>query len=163
MRGRQAIPDWVTAAASGRLLHAEALIGGNWILLSAAEIREVSPEGSLWARPWHEVDHGDWDGEQHQLSITWVGEEAVTNVQTASQYPRTFPLVFREGVEASVVYSETETSPGGGVVKAAIRRGPGGRLLSQVFSVGTVYAGPTLDAQVGRLEARVREAVGMTT
>ncbi|MFV0253806.1 MAG: hypothetical protein ACK5H2_10800 [Beutenbergiaceae bacterium] len=158
---RHALPDWVQAAASGRLLAAEPLSDDSWAVIGTSALALVDSAGVRWQRGWHEVDQGSWDGEAHTLTITWVGSDTTTRLQTATEHPSTFPVLFRERVEASVVYTESQQVPGGGLLKAAVRRTHDGRLLSQVFSVGAVHNGAELDRQVAALERRVRDAAGM--
>lgn len=154
-------PPQVTKAVDGPILEVSEVDGDRWLVLTPTEVALVGTDGLLWRRPWHEVERGEWDGERHALTVHWVGERSPLVLTTVAENPRTLPLAFRERVDASVVFVETERARGGGTLRAAVRRTPDGGLLTQVIAVGRVRPGPDLDAQVDALERRVRDAVGM--
>lgn len=162
MKKRAAHPQWVQQSVAGQILAAEAVSQSQWLVLTASEIALVSPEGRVWARGWHEVDRGEWEGDSHTFTITWVGEREPTTIVTEAEFPRDLPLAFRERVDASIVHTEHAPAPGGGMLRATVRRhSTDSRLLTQVSAVGQVHPGPDLDARIDALEAKVRDAVGM--
>lgn len=161
MRSRSARPGWVSDAVTDRIMSAAEVDGGAWLILTRTEVVLATADGVVWRHPWHEVERGDWDGETHTLTVHWVGDRTPSVVVTSAEHPRDLPLTFRERVDASIVHVETEPARGGGTLRAAVRRDAGGGLLVQVIGVGRVRHGPDLDAQMDRLEAKVRDAVGM--
>ncbi|WP_420113326.1 hypothetical protein [Pseudactinotalea sp.] len=157
----QRVPDVVAKAVTDRVLVSSELDGGRWLVLTRSELALVTSETLTWRRPWHEVERGGWDGEKHALTVHWVGIDEPDVLVTVDENPRDLPLAFRERVDASVVHSESEPAPGGGTVRAVVRRTPEGTLLTQVLAVGRVRRGPALESQIDALEAKVRDAVGL--
>ncbi len=157
----QRAPSFVTSAVTERPLAWAELDGDRWLVLTRSEVALVTEEVLTWRRPWHEVERGEWDGDAHTLAIHWVGVPAPEVLVTVEEGPRDLPLTFRERVDASVVYSESEPARGGGTLRAVVRRSPEDKLITQVLAVGRVRPGPELEAQIDALEARVRDAAGM--
>lgn len=143
------------------MLAAEELDDDSWLAVTTTELAVVTADGVTWARPWHEVERGEWDGDSHTLTVHWVGEREPIALVTRRDGPRELPLAFRERVDASVVHVETAPARGGGTLRAIVRRRSDGGLLTQVLAVGRVRPGPELDAQVDAIEAKARDAVGM--
>ena len=161
MEKRSKPPAWVGRSVPGKVMVAEALDDGRWLVLTRDEVALVAESGLQWRRPWFEVERGEWDGESHTLTVHWVGDATPVPLTTQSESSKTLPLAFREQVDASVVHVETERARGGGSLRGAVRRRPDGSLLVQVLGVGRLRPGPELEAQVDALEARLRDAVGL--
>lgn len=157
----QRAPDFVLKAVTERMLVSAEVDGDRWLVLTRSELALVTSSSLTWRRPWHEVERGEWDGERHALTVHWVGVAEPEVLVTVAENPRDLPLTFRERVDASVVHSESEPTPGGGTVRAVVRRTPDGSLLTQVLAVGRVRRGPALETQIDALEAKVRDAVGL--
>ena len=160
-RRAQRVPRFVAGAVPGRALVQEQVDGGGWLVLTRSEVALVTEDGLAWRRPWHEVERGEWDGEAHTLTVHWVGVAEPLRLVTVDESPRDLPLTFRERVDASVVHTESERVPGGGELRAVVRRTSDGALLTQVLAVGRVRPSPALERQIDALEARVRDAVGL--
>jgi hypothetical protein len=161
MARRPRPPAAVLAHVEGRPLVVEELDDGAWVVLTREQVAVVDAEGPRWSRPWHEVDRGEWDGEGHTLTVSFVDGHRPAALRTADEHPRDMPLVFRERVDASIAYSETVDAVGGGRLRGVVRRTPDGGMLSQVLGVGPVRRSPALETQITELEARVRGEVGL--
>lgn len=160
---RQSIPAQIKAQLSDRVLAAQRLRSGGWVVLTKAGIHAFADDRSpaFLDRPWHEVDQGEWDGEEYRIQLTWVdGTEPADLVLTSAEGAVADTL--HERVQASLVHVEQEKAPGGGVLRGAIRRASSGELFSQVSVRGRVTRGPELEEQIVALENRVRSAVGMS-
>lgn len=154
-------PSQLTGLIPGKILVAEETRTDTWVLLSSDAIAEATAGGDvLWQRPWHEVAGGDWDDEEHTLVVTWVDNQPESRIETARDAPKRFPRVFKERVDATVVYAETERIPGGGRLRAAIRRTPTGELISQISSTTDVPQTPELERRIDELETKLWEMVG---
>lgn len=146
---------------SGKPLADELLANGNWAIVTNEVFALLSGEGEvLLARPWHEIATGEWDGDRHVLTITWVDGTQPLRVKTRDPAPASFTRVFKERVDASVVYAETTPVPGG-VLRGSLRRTPSGELISQISSDTKLTQTPELAVAVERLEARLWEFIGI--
>ena len=161
---RPSVPAQIKDHLSDRVLAAQRLRSGGWVVLTKAGIHAFANDrGPAYLdRPWHEVDRGEWDGEEYRIRLTWVdgaeqSELVLLNADGA------VADTLHERVQASLVHVEQEKAPGGGVLRGAIRRGPSGELFSQVSVRGRVTRGPELEEQIVALEHRVRSAVGMSS
>lgn len=151
----------VRRAVSGKLLSAEPLLDEKWALITRDAFSVVNPGGELLLqRPWHEVATGEWDDERHILEITWVDGSRATRLKTQDDSPINFPRIFKERVDASVVYSET-IPVRGGVIRGALRRTPAGELISQISSDGELQQSLELDQQIAALEQKLWEFIGI--
>jgi hypothetical protein len=91
-----------------------AVLGGRRVLASAAspdgEVvgtvdRLFVPDGTGWAeQPWHEVEHGGWDGESGTLAWTTTSGRRCAVRLTE---PRGVPDLFNERVTATIVATRT--------------------------------------------------------
>ncbi|MBK5248660.1 MAG: hypothetical protein JJE50_04370 [Actinomycetales bacterium] len=160
---RKHLPPALSAhlPSADRPLVAEPLDDGAWAVLARGALSVVAEDGVRWRRPWHEVDRGEWDDEQHTMTLTWVDGSPATILILTNDAPREFPSTIRELVQSSLVHLETARLPGGVVLRAAIRRSEDGSLFSQVSSTGQVRRDPYLEQKIDALEARVRSAVGL--
>jgi len=112
-------------------------------------------------RAWTDVDHASLDGESSVLTISWVTGE-VTALPLVPKKRLAFPQVFRERVQASIVYTVPVRLPGGGTARVALRRRATGELLSQVIGDGRVdLSDPVVARLVGAAEAELWSAAGV--
>jgi len=112
-------------------------------------------------RAWTDVDHASLDGESSVLTISWVTGE-VTALPLVPKKRLAFPQVFRERVQASIVYTVPVRLPGGGTARVALRRRATGELLSQVIGDGRVdLSDPVVARLVGAAEAEIWRAAGV--
>lgn len=154
-------PRAVRRAAPGRVLAAERLVDDTWAIVSTDAFAVVTPAGEVQVqRPWHEVATGEWDGERHVMTISWVDGERPTRIKTVRESPVHFPRTFKERVDASVVYSDNVTVPGG-ELRGALRRTPSGELISQISSDVPLEQTPALEEQIVELERKMWEFVGI--
>jgi len=158
---RKKAPRPVRRAVRGKLLAEELLIDDSWALITATDFAIVDAGGEVKVeRPWHEVATGEWDGDRHIMTVTWVDGSRPTRLKTADEAPVTFPRIFKERVDASVVYSETLPVPGG-ELRGALRRTPSGELISQISSDTALQATPDLEKQIAELEQKLWDFVGI--
>lgn len=158
---RRRAPRQARNAVPGRSLVEEQLHDGTWAVLTTDVFAIVKTSGEvIQQRPWHEVAVGEWEGERHIMSITWVDGSRPTRIKTEDQAPANFAQIFKERVDASVVYYET-VPIAGGLLRGALRRTPSGEMISQISSDSKVPASPELDAQVEALERKLWDFVGI--
>lgn len=154
-------PRAIRRLAPGKFLVGELLSDDRWALVTTQAFAIVTQQNEvLLNRPWHEVATGDWDDERHILSIGWVDGSKPTRIKTYDEAPITFPRIFKERVDASVVYSET-LPVSGGVLRGALRRTPKGELISQISSDEQLPQSPELEQQVMELERKLWDFVGI--
>lgn len=154
-------PRSVRRAAQGKSLAEELLVDDTWAVVSSQVFAIVTPAGEIaQQRPWHEVATGEWDSERHIMTITWVDGSRPTRIKTVDEAPVNFPRLFKERVDASVVYAET-LPVAGGVLRGALRRTPSGELISQISSDVKLPNTSGLEAQVAELEQKLWDFVGI--
>ena len=116
---RKKAPRPVRRAVRGKLLAEELLIDDSWVLITATDFAIVDAGGEVKVeRPWHEVATGEWDGERHIMTVTWVDGSRPTRLKTVDESPITFPRIFKERVDASVATRDPPV-PGGELRGAA--------------------------------------------
>lgn len=158
---RKAIPRSIRRAARGKYLTAEALVDDSWALVTTEVFAIVGADGALAReRPWHEVATGEWDDARRIMTITWVDGSKPTRLKTVNENPINFPRMFKERVDASVVYSESMPVVGG-VLRGALRRTPSGELISQISSDGELVQCEQLEQQVAELEQKLWDFIGI--
>lgn len=158
---RKNAPRKVRTAVPGKILVTEPLHDGTWAVISTDVFAVVNTSGEvLEQRPWHEVATGDWDGERHIMSITWVDGSAMTRIKTEHDAPVAFPRIFKERVDASLVYFETVPVTGG-LLRGALRRKPNGELISQISSDSKLSGSAELEAQIAALEQKLWDFIGI--
>src|SRR5690625_85644 len=158
---RNKAPRPVRRAVGGKLLAEELLSDDSWALLTATSFAIVEPGGEEKdERHWHEFATGEWEGDRHIRTVTWVDGSRPTRLKTVDESPITFPRIFKERVDASVVYSETLPVPGG-ELRGALRRTPAGELISQISSDAALQSTPDLEKQITELEQKLWEFVGI--
>lgn len=154
-------PRQIRRLARGKVLAQEQLINDSWALVTTDVFAIVQAPAELTLeRPWHEVATGEWDDQKHIMTITWVDGSRPTRVKTADDAPVAFPRLFKERVDASVVYSES-LPVAGGILRGALRRTPEGELISQISSDRELPATAALEQQVAELERKLWEFVGI--
>ncbi len=159
------IPAAAAEPVPGKLLAAVELDDRSWAMASTEVIATAVPAGDGWAlgwsRPWIEVAGGEWDEDAHSLTISWVDNSPQVVLTTLDDAPKKFPRVFKERVDASIVYVEFERIPGSGAqLRASIRRTPDGELVAQISATRDVRRTPSLERQLDDLERRLWEIVG---
>lgn len=158
---RKNAPRQVRTAVPGKPLTQELLHDGTWAVLTTDVFAVVETSGAVVEqRPWHEVALGEWEDERHVMSITWVDGSRPTRIKTDDAAPIAFPRIFKERVDASLVYFETVPIPGG-LLRGALRRTPSGELISQISSDTELAATPELEAQIAALEQKLWDFVGI--
>ncbi|WP_454295161.1 hypothetical protein [Salana multivorans] len=120
----------------------------------------VDPDGKVREVPWQLFDGADWSDEQATLTLREVDGD--THVLRLPDDPRRFTQAVRERIEASLVHVVQRPAPGGGMVRAAIRRDSEGNLASQVSILGTARRDATITELAERVEAEARGAVGLS-
>lgn len=158
---RNKAPTTQRRSVEGRVLAEELLVDDSWAFASTSGFAVVGREGEVIAqRPWHEVATGEWDDERHIMTVTWVDGSRPTRIKTVDPDPISFPRIFKERVDASVVYSETHPAAGG-ELRGALRRTPSGELISQISSDRELENTPELEKQVADLEQKLWDFVGI--
>lgn len=143
------------------MLADEQLTHNQWAIVTTAAFAVVDEGGEVVvSRAWHEIATGEWDEDRHVLTVSWVDGTNPIRVKTIDPAPVNFNRVFKERVDASVVYSESHPVPGG-VLRGALRRTPTGELISQISSDGQLAHTPQLQQQIEWLEAKLWDFVGI--
>ena len=138
------------------------LVGGGWVVLSAAEwihVPDSESGAALTRHGWHEVDNAQWVTDQNSLVVRWINGETLA-LRLDGENERV-PQVVRERVEASIVHVVQRDLPGGIQVRAVVRRDGQGELSSQVSVVGTAAVTADVAELAVALEAEARAAVGL--
>lgn len=158
---RNKAPRHIRRTLDGRVLAEEQLINDGWAFVTVRSFAVVGNDGEIRVqRPWHEVATGEWDGERHTMTVTWVDGSQPTRFKTTDDAPVAFPRVFKERVDASVVYSES-LPVAGGVLRGALRRTPSGELISQISSDTALANSPQLEEYIAALEQKLWDFVGI--
>lgn len=112
-------------------------------------------------RPWHMVDTGKWNDESNTLTVQWV-DRAPTSVWQI-ELPSTFPQVFRERVQASVVLSDEVDLGERRTARVVVRKDLATQaLLGQtILGRGVRAADPGVREQTTEALDRLREQVGL--
>lgn len=158
---RKNAPRHVRTAVAGKPLVQELLHDGTWAVLSTDVFAIVESSGeAVESRPWHEVAMGEWESERHTMTITWVDGSRPTRIRTADAVPVNFPRIFKERVDASLVYFET-VPVAGGLLRGALRRKPNGEVISQISSDTKLPKTPEIEAQITELEQKLWDFLGI--
>jgi hypothetical protein len=112
-------------------------------------------------RPWHIVDTGSWKDETRQLTVQWV-DRAPAAVWVLEEFG-TFPQVFRERVQASVVLADEVDLGERRRARVVVRKDlETGALLSQtILGKGVRSADPGVREETRAALDRLREQVGL--
>jgi len=138
---------------------------GDWLVLTTFRLLVLDDaDGVRLERPWHEVATGTWDPESGTLSLSWVGSARATQwLLLRSTGPGRIPQVFRERVSASVVQVREVSLDKRRTARVSVRS-----VLETRELIDQVVLGPDsspadaeLAAEVGRVRAEVRAAVGL--
>lgn len=112
-------------------------------------------------RAWHMVDTGSWDDEARRLTVQWVDRApaAVWEIEL----PSTFPQVFRERVQASVVLSDEIDLGAKRRARVVVRKDLATQaLLGQtILGRGVRSTDPGVREQTREALDRLREQVGL--
>lgn len=162
-RGRRPRPPDVAALLprGDRVLASAPLVDGGWAVASTASLTLVRDGAIRWSRDWPEVDHGTWAAEDETVSVRWVDARPETTLRLVPDSGRSFAVVFRERVQASVVHVEQSTLPSGATARCAIRRDARGGIFSQIIVDGASVLTTADRSAVDALERSAREAVGL--
>ena len=145
-----------------RALAAAVLASGDWAVVTPAALVVVGEDGVQQRHPWHEIQHGAWDGDDRRLTVTWVeGARPPLVLTTADDEVERFTTALREHVQSSVVHVEAETLPSGTVIQVHVRRDEAGELFSQLTARGPLTGDVVEQRAVDALERRARAAAGM--
>lgn len=137
---------------------------GAWAVVSTGALLVADASGIRERLPWHAVQHGRWDGELRQFTVSWVdGAQPPLVLTTASDDVETFTAAVRERVQSSVVHTETAQTPHGTLLRAQIRRDEDGALFSQLTAQGPLQGDDEERRVIDALEGRARAAVGLPT
>ncbi|MFH5823455.1 hypothetical protein [Georgenia sp. AZ-5] len=161
---RTKLPRDVASHVTVQVLASAELADGRWAVVSPGALVVADADGVRGRHPWHEIQHGSWDGEARRLTITWVdGARAPLVLATASEDFERFTTALRERVQSSVVHTETAETASGALVRAQVRRDENGELFSQLTVQGRLDGDAEERRLIDALERRVRAAVGLPT
>ncbi|GAA3819673.1 hypothetical protein CSO01_05780 [Cellulomonas soli] len=137
------------------------LTDGRWAVATRTSLHLVDEAGDVH-HTWSDVDRGSLEAQSRVLTVHWVdGTTSSLPLSSDRNAPR-FAQVFRERVQQSVVHDRQVTLPGGRLVRVALRRGPAGRLFTQVLGdEGVDLDDPAVASAVDAAEDQVREAAGL--
>jgi hypothetical protein len=148
---------------NGALAVAE-LADGSWAVVASGALIVADTSGVRARHPWHTIQHGRWDGELRQFTVSWVdGSRRPLTLTTASDDVESFAAAVRERVQSSVVHTETAETGHGTLLRAQIRRAEDGSLFSQLTAQGALYGDDDERRLIDALESRARAAVGLPT
>lgn len=145
----------VLASAVDKLTGAH-VVATNW------HLTVVSAAGNVTARPWHQVDAGQWEPQTWSLTVTWIDGERPGQWTFGPQDTR-LPETFHERVRASIVLAEELALEGRAKGRVVVRRDlQTDSLLTQtVLGRGARADDPQVQDAVERTTAYVRDAVGL--
>lgn len=148
---RLPVRDALDLAKGERILAFAPTRGGSYVVTTTEALHLPTVEGGFRRLPWERVDQATWAvGVLHVVEEGGGPEDRVGLTD-----PGAVPETVRERVTASIVVSRPVTLPGGGTVRIAGRRPPGGGEVrwSIVFEAGLDPDDPQVAAQAqGALE-----------
>ncbi|MGN6414250.1 hypothetical protein [Flexivirga sp.] len=135
---------------------------GAHVVATTWHLTEVATSGEVTARPWHEVDAGQWEPQTWTLTVTWIGGGRPGQWTFGEQDTR-LPETFHERVRASIVLAEELPLQGRAKGRVVVRRDlQAGTLLTQtVLGRGARADDPQVQEAVARTRAFVEDAVGL--
>lgn len=168
LRRGERLPESLREQLSERPHALAELARGRWAAVTTPALVVLVPteegQAEVSTAPWHELEHGSWDGEKGELTLTWIDRTRKELVlRPAHEKVEAFTSAVRERIQSSVVHTEHGTTPSGATIRAYIRRDDRGQLLSQVTATGPLSPEPQDQAVVDEVERRAREAVGLPT
>ncbi|WP_446665666.1 hypothetical protein [Flexivirga sp. B27] len=136
---------------------------GAHVVATTWHLFVVDPDGQVVARPWHDVDSGQWDSQTWSLTVTWIDRKR-PGQWTFDEQDTRLPETFHERVQASIVLSEELPLTGRGSGRVVVRRDlQNDSLLTQtVLGRGVRPNDPQVQDAVARTKAFVEDAVGLT-
>jgi hypothetical protein len=123
--------------------------GGSYVVATSAALHLPTTSGGFSRLPWERVDQASWkDGRLH-VRTTAGGPGYSVGLTDPGSVPETV----RERVTATIVVNHHARLPGGGAVRIAGRRPPGGGEVrwSFVFEAGLDPSDPGLRAQAEQI------------
>ncbi|GGB69078.1 hypothetical protein N798_02850 [Knoellia flava TL1] len=134
---------------------------GSWVVATTTHVYAVRDGSVVIERPWHMVDTGSWDDQTRRLTVQWVDRAPATVWQI--QLPSTFPQVFRERVQASVVLSDEVDLGDKRRARVVVRKDLETQaLLGQtILGRGVRSSDPGVREQTAAALGRLREQVGL--
>lgn len=158
------LPDAVAAhlPAGDKPLASAPMRNGSWAVVARDALLVVGEDGLGQRTVWDEIETGTWDGDTRTFTITWADRERPDQpLVLDSDDVDLLTAAMRERVQASVVHQEVieidRTR-----VRATVRRREDGSLYSLLTAFGPLPRSEDVDRRLDELEARVREAVGLT-
>jgi len=132
-----------------------------WVVATTTHVYAVRDDTVVLERPWHMVDTGSWDDETRRLTVQWVDRAPATVWQV--ELPSTFPQVFRERVQASVVLSDEVDLGDRRRARVVVRKDLETQaLLGQtILGRGVRSSDPGVREQTRAALDRLREQVGL--
>ncbi|PRY63742.1 hypothetical protein BCF74_101141 [Knoellia remsis] len=132
-----------------------------YVIATKTRLYAVRDSSVVLDRPWHMVDGGSWDDESRTLTVTWV-DRAPAQRWVLEDFG-TFPQVFRERVQASVVLADEVDLGAKRRARVVVRKDLAtGALLGQtILGRGVRAADPGVREQTSAALARIREQVGL--
>ncbi|MDO5495040.1 MAG: hypothetical protein Q4G64_04950 [bacterium] len=135
------------------------LTGGRWLGVAMDELVVLDGEEFEQRHFWSRAESASWNGDTRQLTVRWVDGAEPLVLTTATDEVYDAVTAVRERITSSQVHVEILPTAGGDV-RALIRRGPGGKLFSQLIARGPLTEREQRLADA--LERQARSAVGMT-
>ncbi|GLZ10980.1 hypothetical protein Acsp04_12150 [Actinomadura sp. NBRC 104425] len=153
------IRDALALERGERPLASAATRGGSYVVATSAALHLPTASGGFHRLPWERIDQASWqDGHLH-VHTTGGGPEYRVRLPDPGSVPETV----RERVTATVVVSRHARLPGGGSVRIAGRRPPGGGDVrwTLVFEAGLDPSDPGLRAQAEQILEDLRRQTGL--
>ncbi len=137
-------------------------LSGAYVVATNWHLTVVSADGAATARPWHDVDAGQWEPQTWSLTVTWIDGKRPGQWTFGEQDTR-LPETFHERVRASIVLAEELPLEGRAKGRVVIRRDlQTERLLTQtVLGRGARADDPQVQDAVARTKEFVEDAVGL--
>lgn len=153
------VRDALDLARGERPLAFAATRGGWYVVATSAALHLPTASGGFHRLPWERIDQASWQDGHLRVQTAAGGPEYRVRLPDPGSVPETV----RERVTATVVISRTARLPGGGSVRIAARRPPGGGDVrwSLVFDAGLDPSDPGLRAQAEQILEDVRRQTGL--
>ena len=159
------VPDAISSVLGERgrevLSVAQDERSASWVVATTTHVYAVRDASVVLERPWHMVDTGSWDDQTRRLTVQWVDKAPATVWQV--ELPSTFPQVFRERVQASVVLSDEVDLGDKRRARVVVRKDLETQaLLGQtILGRGVRSSDPGVREQTRAALDRLREQVGL--
>lgn len=132
-----------------------------YVVATTTHVYAVRDSSAVLDRPWHMVDTGTWSDEGQLLTVNWV-DKAPSSVWELTE-PGTFPQVFRERVQATVVLSDEVDLGAKRRARVVVRKDlANGSLMGQtILGRGVRSTDPGVRDETRAALDRLREQVGL--